>query len=64
MDRELDPKQVIDDLAEYIYKEAGTMEYEYVPPWLKLSRGILNPMTQESKIFKTNLDTMIQKEWI
>jgi hypothetical protein len=45
MDREIDPKQVIDDLAQYIFKWAGSMEYEYVPPWVKLSRGILNPMT-------------------
>ncbi len=63
--REDDPKKVIDDLAEYIYKEAQLMDFEELPKgWNTITRGILNSGSQEGKIFSANLDAMIEEEWI
>ena len=49
------------DLSEYIYKEASLMTFDPKdrPGWDKISKGILNCQSLESKLFKKNLDDMI-----
>ena len=62
-----DPTAVAEDIARYCFKEAPLMEYEEPGSdslWEKVSRGILNPMSQENKMFKINLTDHIETEWI
>ena len=62
-----DANTVADELAEFIFKEAELIEYEPATsdsPWGKVFRGILNPMSQERKIFVKNLKNHIDEVWI
>jgi hypothetical protein len=62
-----DPEVLAKQIARICYKEAALMDFD--PPatdsmWGKVARGMLNPMSQEWRVFEINLKDHIQDEWI
>lgn len=62
-----DPEILAHQIARICYHEAALMDFD--PPetdsqWGRVARGILNPMSQERRVFQINLKDHIREEWI
>lgn len=54
---------MLKELTEFIFKHSKMMDFSTEPPDLRVSicNAVLNKSTQEYKIFRRNLDELIEK---
>ncbi len=56
-------KQLLTDLSEFIYKNANLIDFsgEAADCWLSIFKAVLNSQCAEHKVFKQNLNKLIEQ---
>ena len=63
MDYEPEPENLLGQLTEFLFKNAGSIDFNSGPPdfWLTMFKGVVVSQSKERRVFKKNLDLLIAK---
>ena len=61
LDYEREPENLLAQLTEFLFKNAGSIDFNSGPPdyWLTMFKGVVVQQSKERRVFKKNLDLLI-----